>query len=132
MRQQVTLYLTDHLLQRFKREATRQGLSLSACLTRHLDSTPQQIDELQQWLATQFDALRESCAAVIDTALKVMATRSGDGLISHAGLEHVPAELMLGALLNVGRELNELPAEDRQALIEKGRAMLARQSGAAK
>ena len=132
MREKITLYLSEHLLQRFKREATRQGVSLSACLSAHLDSTPEQIDELQRWLGTQFDALHESTSKLIETALKVLATRAGDGLISHAGLEHVQPELMLGALLNVAGTARS-GSRDRQQLIERGRTALARfHNGASK
>ena len=42
MRQQVTIYLPDELYERFKHESVRQGLSLSAYVTRQLATTPSQ------------------------------------------------------------------------------------------
>jgi hypothetical protein len=57
MRQQVTIYLPDELYERFKYESVRQGLSLSAYVTRQLTTTPSQLDQLQHWLASRLDRL---------------------------------------------------------------------------
>jgi Ribbon-helix-helix protein, copG family len=63
MRQQVTIYLPDELAERFKHEATRQGLSLSAYVTKQLLSTPAQFDQLQIWLSARFDRLDAALGA---------------------------------------------------------------------
>jgi hypothetical protein len=55
MRQQVTIYLPDELYERFKHESVRQGVSLSAYVTRQLATTPSQLDQLQHWLASRLD-----------------------------------------------------------------------------
>lgn len=57
MRQQLSIYLPDELAERFKYEATRQGLSLSTYVTRQLISAPSQMDQLQHWLASRLDRL---------------------------------------------------------------------------
>jgi hypothetical protein len=57
MRQQVSIYLPDELIERFKHEAVKQGLSLSTYLTRQLSTSPSQFDQLQHWLATRLDRL---------------------------------------------------------------------------
>jgi hypothetical protein len=132
MRKQLTLYLPEELHNRFSREAVKQGLSLSAYLTRHLSTMPSQIDELQQWLSARLDRLDAACGAVMDKALQVLSTRAGDGLLARAGMEHMPPELVLGALIDVSRELREIPAQHRQRLTENGRALLARTNGASK
>jgi hypothetical protein len=67
MRQQVTIYLPDELYERFKHESVRQGLSLSAYVTRQLATTPSQLDQLQHWLASRLDRL--------DAALGTIAGR---------------------------------------------------------
>jgi hypothetical protein len=67
MRQQVTIYLPDELYERFKHESVRQGLSLSAYVTRQLATTPSQLDQLQHWLASRLDRL--------DAALGTLAGR---------------------------------------------------------
>ena len=63
MRQQVTVYLPNELVERFKHEATRQGLSLSAYVTRQLTSAPSQLEQLCHWLATRFDRLDAALGA---------------------------------------------------------------------
>jgi hypothetical protein len=55
--QQVTLYLPDPLYQRARREAVKQGLSLSSYLTKQLSTMPTQIEQLQNWLASRLDQL---------------------------------------------------------------------------
>jgi hypothetical protein len=55
--QQVTLYLPDPLYQRVKREAVKEGISLSSYLTKQLSILPTQIEQLQNWLAVRLDRL---------------------------------------------------------------------------
>ena len=62
-REQITIYLPEELVERFKHEATRQGLSLSAYVTRQLVSTPSQMEQLCQWLAARFDRLDAALGA---------------------------------------------------------------------
>ena len=57
MRQQVTIYLSDELAERFKREAERMGISISAYVTRQLTTAPNQWEQLQLWLCHRFDRL---------------------------------------------------------------------------
>jgi hypothetical protein len=57
MRAQVTIYLPDELAERFKHEATRQGLSMSAYVTRQLVAVPTQWEQMQLWLTKRFDRL---------------------------------------------------------------------------
>jgi hypothetical protein len=66
-RQQVTIYLPNELAERFKREAVKQGLSLSAYVSRQLATAPSQMDQLQNWLASRLDRL--------DAALGTIAQR---------------------------------------------------------
>jgi hypothetical protein len=68
MRTQVTIYLPDELTERFRHQAERQGLSLSAYVTRQLATSTDQISQLQFWLNTRLDAL---CMRLdkLDTAL---------------------------------------------------------------
>ena len=72
MRTQVTIYLPDELTERFKHQAERQGLSLSAYVTRQLATSTDQITQLQFWLSTRLDAL---CMRLdkLDTALGLRA-----------------------------------------------------------
>jgi Ribbon-helix-helix protein, copG family len=62
-REQISIYLPEELVERFKHEATRQGLSLSTYVTRQLVSAPSQMDQLCQWLATRFDRLDAALGA---------------------------------------------------------------------
>lgn len=57
MKEPLTIYLPPELAQRFKYEATRQGLSLSAYVTKQLASGPSQMDSLQNWLAARLDRI---------------------------------------------------------------------------
>lgn len=57
MRQPVTVYLPDDLHERLKREAVKQGVSLSTYLTRQLSSAPSRIEELQHWIALRLDRI---------------------------------------------------------------------------
>jgi hypothetical protein len=124
--------LNEDLLQLYKREAAKQGLSLSACLVRHLSTIPNQIHELQQWLADRLDKLDASNGAVMDKALQVLAARSGDGLLAKAGLQHLPPDLLLTALTMMGRELADLNPEAREQMAAKGRELMAKTNGAGK
>jgi hypothetical protein len=63
MRQQVTVYLPDELAERFKHEATRQGLSLSTYVTRQLASAPSQLDSLVNWLGSRLDRIDAALGA---------------------------------------------------------------------
>jgi hypothetical protein len=64
LRTQLTIYLPDELCERFKHEATRQGLSLSAYVTRQLAASTDQISQLQFWLNTRIDGLGARLVAV--------------------------------------------------------------------
>jgi predicted DNA binding CopG/RHH family protein len=57
MRTQVTIYLPDELTERFKHQAERQGLSLSAYLSRQLATSTDQIAQLQFWIGSRLDNL---------------------------------------------------------------------------
>jgi hypothetical protein len=57
VRQQVTIYLPDELSERFKHEAVKHGISLSAYVTRQLIASSTQIEQLQYWLNTRIDGL---------------------------------------------------------------------------
>jgi hypothetical protein len=61
-RQCVSVYLPDALYQRFRSAATRQGVSLSAYLSRQLSTMPNQIEELQNWLAARLDRIESALA----------------------------------------------------------------------
>jgi hypothetical protein len=132
MRHKVTLYLSEDLLQQYKRAAVRQGVSLSACLTLHLSTLPSQFDALQQWLAGRFDELQNSNGAVMEKALQAMTAKSGDGLLAKAGLDRLPSDLLLTALSMMGRELADLSPEAREQMAAQGRELLARTNGAGK
>lgn len=62
MREALTIYLPPELAVRFRHEATRQGLSLSAYVTKQLLSAPSQLDGLQNWLASRLDRIELSIA----------------------------------------------------------------------
>lgn len=70
MRQQVTIYLPDELHERFKREAVKQGFSLSTYLTRQLSTGPSQVDQLQHWLAWRLDRLDAALGVTANGANK--------------------------------------------------------------
>jgi hypothetical protein len=62
MRQQVTIYLPDELCERFKREAVKQGMSLSNYLTRQPSSELSQFDQLRHWIGSRLDRLDAALA----------------------------------------------------------------------
>ena len=68
MRQQVTLYLPGELAERFKHEATRQGLSLSTYVTRQLASGPSQLDSIVNWLASRLDRIERALGVPLTEA----------------------------------------------------------------
>lgn len=70
MRQQVTIYLPDELYERFKHESVRQGVSLSAYVTRQLATTPSQLDQLQHWLASRLISGAKIGVALLRAASK--------------------------------------------------------------
>jgi hypothetical protein len=59
----VSVYLPDELYERFKREAVKQGLSLSTYVTRQLASAPTQVEQLQHWLPARFDRIDAALGA---------------------------------------------------------------------
>jgi hypothetical protein len=62
MKHSVSSYLPDALYERCPREAVKQGQSLSSYLTRQLSTMPNQIEELQNWLAARLDRIESVLA----------------------------------------------------------------------
>jgi hypothetical protein len=121
LRRKVSCYLPKELAVRFQEQAARQGISLSAYLVRTL-AVEDQIDELQQWLASRFDRIDE----------RLNQPLSEDRLLTLAGLDQVPRDLLLAVLGDLKEELAVLTPKQREHYMAKGRELLAKANGAAK
>lgn len=125
MRQKITFYLPEHLVMRYRQEAERDGVSLSAHLVRRLSLMPEQIDELREWMAGRFDRLDERLN-------RAPAALSDDRLLALVGLDQVPRDMLLAVLGDLKEELAELTPKQREHYIAKGRELLAKANGANK
>jgi hypothetical protein len=76
MREQVATYLPNELVERFRHEASRQGISLSAYVTPQLVTVPLQGEEMQLWVPKRLDRLDAAIARVIGLQRRIIKRRA--------------------------------------------------------
>jgi len=131
VRKKVNIYLSEEAISYHRRQAERDGISLSAQLVRTL-RWHEQIDDLQTWLADRFDRLEQRFgrteAAEPDEAKAVVARM----LLELVALDHLPIQTLLAILCDLKEEVDGMTDKQREHYAAKGRELLGRMNGGAK
>ena len=124
MREKVNLYLPEEVVLRYRTEAQREGVSLSARLAQEL-AWRTQIDQLQSQLADRFDRFE----ARLNQAL---ARLSFAQMLAATGLDQLPEDTLLAILRDLKEEVQGMTAKQREHYAAKGRELLAKMNGSGK
>jgi hypothetical protein len=128
VRKKVNIYLSEEAISYHRRQAERDGISLSAQLVRTL-RWHEQIDDLQTWLADRFERLEGQLGkAELDGAKAVVARM----LLELVALDHLPVETLLAILRDLREEVDGMTDKQREHYAAKGRELLARMNGGGK
>ena len=128
MRKKVNIYLSEEAISYHRRQAERDGISLSAQLVRTL-RWHEQIDDLQTWLADRFERLEGQLGKAAPDEAKTVVTRM---LLELVALDHLPVETLLAILRDLREEVEGMTDKQREHYAAKGRELLARMNGGAK
>ena len=128
MRKKVNIYLSEEAISYHRRQAERDGISLSAQLVRTL-RWHEQIDDLQTWLADRFERLEGQLGKAAPDEAKTVVTRM---LLELVALDHLPIHTLLAILCDLKEEVEGMTDKQREHYADKGRELLARMNGGAK
>jgi hypothetical protein len=128
MRQRVDVYLPPDLLERYKAEAARAGVSVSATIAHQLDWR-EKIDDLQEWIGARLNRIEEVLEAGSSKPDPASVKSRGDHILALVGLERLPEETLIGILRDVKEELAGLTAQQREHYAAKGRELLVQMKG---
>jgi len=128
VRKKVNIYLSEEAISYHRRQAERDGISLSAQLVRTL-RWHEQIDDLQTWLADRFDRLEGQLGKAAPDEAKTVVTRM---LLELVALDHLPVETLLAILRDLREEVEGMTDKQREHYAAKGRELLARMNGGTK
>jgi hypothetical protein len=128
VRKKVNIYLSEEAISYHRRQAERDGISLSAQLVRTL-RWHEQIDDLQTWLADRFDRLEGQLGKAAPDEAKTVVTRM---LLELVALDHLPIHTLLAILCDLREEVEGMTDKQREHYADQGRELLARMNGGAK
>jgi hypothetical protein len=121
VRHKVNVYLPDEVIARYRAEAEREGVSLSARLVQTL-AWRDQIDQLQTWMAERFDGFE---ARLNQTLTRLTFAQ----MLAATGLDQLPEETLLAILRDLKEEVQGMTDKQREHYAAKGREMLAKMNG---
>ena len=124
MRRKVNVYLPEEVILRYRTEAEREGISLSARLVQTL-AWRDQIDQLQSFLAGRFDHFEKE----LD---RLSAVLSVSRLLTVTGLDQMPQDTLLAILRDLKDEIDGMTDKQREHYAAKGRELLAKMNGGSK
>ena len=128
MRKKVDIYLPEEMFLYHRAQAERDGISLSAQLVRTM-RWHEQIDELQAWLASQFNRLEEQLGKAQPDEAGAAVTEL---LLELVTLHNLPVQALLAMLRDLKEEVDGMTEKQREHYAAKGRELLAKMNGAAK
>jgi hypothetical protein len=128
VRKKVNIYLSEEAISYHRRQAERDGISLSAQLVRTL-RWHEQIDDLQTWLADRFERLEGQLGKAEPDEAKTVVTRM---LLELVALDHLPVETLRAILRDLREEVEGMTDKQREHYAAKGRELLARMNGGSK